>query len=771
MRLGEPTMRPSTRTWIYAALALAGLVTTVWAMRFEAPDARLRLATEEQVLARAVADAEFLGCRVSGVPSVQVSAGYRISSTAGEVQALVEQVAGVAQRRLLLERVPPVRLSARFHQAVGPEGNGGSLLLEYDGEGRLMAVAFGFGGSQPAELEVPFDMLYADFLAELLLGAPPPPPETSQQPGQYELVYQPEPGEPSVYVFLGPGMWLAHLQPVPKLVMSGVTMNFLSWHPLLQLEVYVLALTGLLALGLLLWRLPRQRAGFNQGHVVLTLLVLGLVPALKHYHTGDPRLLAALWIYLLLNQVAVWLGWAAAEAELREVRPRSLEPWDRMLCWQPLARTGGDLLRGLACGAALSGWLAASGVLARMWGGGYSSFLVILPDYWSLPTSLNWGLALAAVTTLLVSFGGRLGGRPGAIVGALLSGNAWAQVVPAAPLGVALGVGGVTALAAGWWVWHRGLLTLTVASVTALSLPNAWAAWSLRPWLLESAIISTLPLLLLPGGLWLLRYAPRHGDARAVMPAHVSQLEHQVKLQAEVNVLRDLQLSLLPSREAPMPKGIDVAWRMVPADLVGGDFFDLVQDSEGRLWLAMADVAGHGVSCSVLTAFTKAAVAEHAVAGRGPAEALARMRRLFGRLRTSRTLVTLLLAVWNPKDRKLRVATAGHPPLLVWDGGEIFEVGTPTAPLGTGLAGEEKEDTLPCHEGAVLVAYTDGVAEALSPRRKPFTYERWPQRLPELVETSAEEILEALLEEVDEHRAGRPAADDVTALVLKMEGC
>lgn len=764
-------MRPSKTSWIYAALALAGLLATAWGVGSEAPDALLRLATEEQVLARVLEDVEHLGCRVSASPSLQVSAGHRLMSTAGEVQAVVEQVPDLAERRRLLARVPPVRLSARYYQAVGPEGNGGSLLLEYDGEGSLLAVAFGLGATQPAGLEVPFDMQYADFLAELLLGVPPPPPQTSQQPGQYELVYQTAPGEPSVYVFLGPGMWLAHLQPASELVISGGSMNFLTWHPLRQGQVVTLVLTGLLALGLLLWRLPRQRAGFNQGHVVMTLLLLGLVPVIKHYYSGDPRLLALLWLYLLLNQVAVWLGWAAAEAELREVRPRALEPWDRVLCGRPLARTGGDLLRGLACGAALSGWLAGSGALARLWGGGYSSFLVILPDYWSLPTGLNWGLALTAITTLLVAFGWRLGGRPGAILGALLSATGWAQVVPVAPVGVAFGVAVVTALAAGWLVWHRGLLTLSVAAVTALSLPTAWVGWSLRPWLVEAAIISSLPLLLLPAAVLLLRFAPRHGDARAVAPAYVSQLEHQVKLQAQVDLLRDLQFSLLPPGRPPMPVGLEVAWRMVPADVVGGDFFDLVEDQDGRLWLAMADVAGHGVSCSVLTAFTKAAVAEHAVAGRGPAEALANMRRLFRRLRTSRTLVTLLLAVWDPASRELKVSTAGHPPLLVWDGRRVREVGTPTSPLGTQLASREHEECLPCQEGSVLVAYTDGVAEALSVGGEPFTYDRWPKRLPELVGESAQRILETLLEEVDEHRGGRPAADDVTALVLKMEGC
>ena len=757
--------------WTYTVFTGLGLAFTVLAMGWRAPDAGVELADRATVLERALLDAQRLGCEVTGEPSLQVSAGYRLDSTAGAVKAVTEQVADLAERRRHLRQVPPIRLSARFHQVMGPRGNPGSLLLEYDPQGRLVGTTFGLGGTQEVAFDAAIDRQQADTLAALLLDGPPPVPDMVEKPGQYELLYHPGDDRPNAYVFLGGGVWLAHLQAAPKLVISDSSLNFLSWQPTQQIQFAVLVLVGLLGLGILLWRLGRQRAGLSQAFPVFVLLLVGLLPTVKHYSAGDPRLLGALWLYLLLNQLVLWLGWAAGEAELREVRPRALEPWDRILRLRPLARNGFDLLRGLACGVMLSGWLAASGALAEVLGGGYASFLVILPDYWSLPTPLNWGIALSVLTTLLVSFGGRLGGRPGAIAGALASSAGWTLVMPVAPFGLAMAFGVVTALGMGWLVWHRGLLTLAVASITGFALPTAWASWRMLPWMLDMALIASAPILLLPLALWLLARAPRHGDASSVVPAYVSQLENQLKLEAQVDLLRDLQLSLLPPGCPPLPDGLEVAWRMVPADTVGGDFFDLVEDASGRLWLAMADVAGHGIACSVLTAFTKAAVAEHAVAHKGPAEALKGIRRLFSRLRSQRTLVTLLLAVWDPRDRTLLVASAGHPPILLWDGHWLREVGSPAAPLGVQLASEVREDCVPCHHGSVLVAYTDGVPEALSPRGEPFTFDRWPASLPNLVEESAEEILRKLLEEVDRHREGHPAADDVTALVLKMGSC
>lgn len=482
---------------------------------------------------------------------------------------------------------------------------------------------------------------------------------------------------PVAYVYLADqGSWIVHRQTVAaRVVVSDQTINFLRWHPVQQLQVYTLVIAGILALGLLLWRLARQRVGFSRPWVLLSLLLLGLVPCVGLYYRIDFRVLAVLALYLVLNQVVLLLFWTVGEAELREVRPGSVEQWDRLILWKPLAATGRDLVLGVAYGCVLGDFLAASGAAAALAGGGYGSPLVILPDYWSLPTSLNCGLAVAAMTALLVAFGGLLAGRPGAMAGAAV--------------------------------------------------------------------------------------------------AYVSALERQAKLRGELDLLRSLQLSLLPPANLMHAGDVDVAWRMIPADAVGGDFLDLVKDRGGRLWLAIADVAGHGISCSLLTAYTKAAVAQHAIAGADPARALAAIRRLFGRLRGGQTrpgrqLVTLLLAMWDPERRELAVATAGHPSLLFFDGETVRELGRPGQPLGVELEADDGEEGIPCSEGAVLVGYTDDVTEAVSAAGDLFTYDRWPALLPDLADRPADRILAALLAEVNRHCDGRPASDDVTAVVVKL---
>ena len=227
--------------------------------------------------------------------------------------------------------------------------------------------------------------------------------------------------------------------------------------------------------------------------------------------------------------------------------------------------------------------------------------------------------------------------------------------------------------------------------------------------------------------------------------------------------------------------GAEIAWEMIPADTVGGDFLEVTEDAADRLWIAVADVAGHGIACSILTAYTKAAVVQHAVAGATPAAVMPKIRRLFDRLtpragaagdrrsdRGRTTMVTLLLALWDPQARELTVATAGHPPLLLDDGGTVRELGRPGRPLGVGLDGDDVEVRVACEGAATLVAFSDGVVEATSPAGEAFGYRRWPEMLPGLAGHGAAGTLQALLGAVDAHRAGRPLDDDLTAVVVKL---
>ena len=763
---------------LIVALAIVGLALTVAATAWWLPEAGVRLPPRDEVARLAVEDARTLGYRVGRERAPNLVIGPRAYSTSMDVAVLREQVSDPAERRRLLEAVQPLRLGVRFWGAVGPDGEAGALLLEYDEEASLVGASFGWDGIVQAGMQPYAGPEFADRIASQLLGQPAPEPETLKLGGGDEYIYRLAPiddgttrrARPGAYVYIGgSARWIAHLQPAPYAVLTR-QFAFLQTSLWFQLPLYVLIAMSLLAIGVLLWRLTRRRAGFGQAPLLSALLVLGLVPALVHLPSGF-QLLGFLLTYLL-SIAGILLLWAVAEAELRDVRPDAVEHWDRLVCRHPLAGTGRNLVLGVLVGVGMAGALAASGRVAELFGGGYERLTVILPEYWLINSPWNWGLVLTAGTAFLVSFGGRVGGRTGAMIGAVVAGVAWSLVVPIGPPTLSLAGGVLLASVAGWLVWNYGLLALGAACVTAISLPMALVLMPYAPLRLESlsTALLFLPMVVLGAVLW--RRAAAEGPLAEITPTYVSDLERDARIAGEVEALREFQLLLLP-HEASMSKRTqaDIAWRMIPADTVGGDFLDLIEDESGRLWFAVADAAGHGISCSVLTAFTKAAVTEYVGADTGPAEALAGIRRLFRRLHTHRTMVTLLLAVWDPRSRRLSVANAGHPPLLAWDGRELMELGQPGSPLGTGLEGEsEEEETVELPDEAVVVGYSDGVPEALSPAGETYGYEVWPAKLRETGSTGlqASGILEELLADVARHRAGRPAEDDLTAVVLRL---
>ena len=99
--------------------------------------------------------------------------------------------------------------------------------------------------------------------------------------------------------------------------------------------------------------------------------------------------------------------------------------------------------------------------------------------------------------------------------------------------------------------------------------------------------------------------------------------------------------------------------------------------------------------------------------------------------------------------------------------GQVRELGRAGLPLGVELEADDQEERAPCPSGSILVAYTDGVGEAASPSDQAFGYDRWRQMLPDLEDAPASAALDILLAAVDSHRRGRPATDDVTAVVIR----
>lgn len=184
------------------------------------------------------------------------------------------------------------------------------------------------------------------------------------------------------------------------------------------------------------------------------------------------------------------------------------------------------------------------------------------------------------------------------------------------------------------------------------------------------------------------------------------------------HIARTLQRSLLPSR-LPQIEGFEVAARHEAAGRgydVGGDFYDAFPTSDGRWGLVVGDVCGKGPEAAALTSLARYTIRAAALVKTGPAEVLAMANEAIVSERTDGNFVSVVHAWLDPVNCGLRLASAGHPPVLVVRGdGSVESVKPHGTLLGIESASAYDESRVQLHSGDLALLYTDGVLDAGAP--------------------------------------------------------
>jgi len=185
-------------------------------------------------------------------------------------------------------------------------------------------------------------------------------------------------------------------------------------------------------------------------------------------------------------------------------------------------------------------------------------------------------------------------------------------------------------------------------------------------------------------------------------------------MEQEMGTARRIQASLLPSAP-PRLEGATVAFRHVPAAAVAGDIFAFLDAGPRRVGLLVADVSGHGVPAALIASMVKVAAAAQRPHADDPARVLAGIHAILADELPPGQFVTLVYVHLDLDLARLRHASAGHPPALVWraEDGTIAPAGD-TGPLLIALApAEYPVAEMPVGPGDRVVLYTDGVVEAI----------------------------------------------------------
>jgi sigma-B regulation protein RsbU (phosphoserine phosphatase) len=249
--------------------------------------------------------------------------------------------------------------------------------------------------------------------------------------------------------------------------------------------------------------------------------------------------------------------------------------------------------------------------------------------------------------------------------------------------------------------------------------------------------------------------------------------EEEVRhLEDQLELAQRVQKTLLP-QEAPNIPGLEIAAFSRPAQIVGGDYFDFVESDGGTYYLAIADVAGHGVSASLHMASIQTMLRATVPLNHSPAEVVRQMQKLFIHNIRFTTFVTFFIGAFDPATKTLTYCNAGHNPPMVMRAQEDGSGSTvwlyPTgAALGLVEEAEFAERTLDLYGGDLLVMYTDGVTEAVSPEYQEYGDERLALTVERLRQCPAVEVVRGIREGLRGFSAGVPPADDTTVVVCKV---
>lgn len=250
--------------------------------------------------------------------------------------------------------------------------------------------------------------------------------------------------------------------------------------------------------------------------------------------------------------------------------------------------------------------------------------------------------------------------------------------------------------------------------------------------------------------------------------------ERQRRLDADLDAAAEIQRSLLPGQGA-CSLGLEYDFRFMPSSSIGGDIFNVVCLGSEHTALYMVDVSGHGVPAAMVSV----SLAQSLAAGgdllmdnflnqpRQPEGVLRILDSTFPMERFDK-FFSMFYMLYEPSSGTLTYCNAGHPPpILLRPQGrtELLEEGGTLVGLGRGEM--YRTGTTAIEDGDMLLIYTDGVTELLSPSEVQYGMEGLQEEFSRCAGMAPGQVLDALAGKLQAHADGRPPDDDISIICLR----
>jgi PAS domain S-box-containing protein len=236
----------------------------------------------------------------------------------------------------------------------------------------------------------------------------------------------------------------------------------------------------------------------------------------------------------------------------------------------------------------------------------------------------------------------------------------------------------------------------------------------------------------------------------------------------------EVQKSLLPQKNPKIP-GYDVAGRNVSCDEIGGDYFDFFwrrESPQDPFSIVVGDITGHGVDSALLMSSARAFLRMRATQPGTLSDIVAAMNvQLAEDVSNTGRFMTLFYLTVDPARNEFHWVRAGHDPALLYDPDRdtFEELGGTGIALGIDAASDYPENRKKgIKDGQVLAIGTDGIWEAYSQDGRMFGKARFRDIIRRHARAGADEILNAVYDDLSAFTVGRKSEDDITLVILKV---
>jgi len=243
-------------------------------------------------------------------------------------------------------------------------------------------------------------------------------------------------------------------------------------------------------------------------------------------------------------------------------------------------------------------------------------------------------------------------------------------------------------------------------------------------------------------------------------------------IEEELQIAKNIQMGLLPKEHIKI-QGLDISGSTYPARMIGGDFYDFVKLDDKRLLLIVADVSGNGIPAALYMAKIQAIIRFASKIFKNPKDIFIEVNKQVYKKFEKGSFVTMVLALFDLNDNKVKISRAGHNPVIFSNNGKLNII--QSKGIGLGLENEIifennlEEIELDLQVNSMFLFYTDGLNEAMNENKEEYGMDRIYSLINNTKQENAQIIHTRLIESVNNFRNETEQNDDISVVVVKVE--